>query len=429
MEKEIRIAREFSFLPDPDHEGRTKEIRHYRNEKLVARYGSVYDENGNVIGVRQLRVEDVAPLSLMEKVRKSIWKKPEKLDYLNWIGIINCIGTINTINKVKTIEEILNIKKVEEITEIKDIKTIGADNIFIDLLKKGAYIEDRRTLENKGETVGWGLNPTGNNRSGKFFPRGCMGFIYAIDVYVRDAGSSGGTITLYISPQQGMGYILSKTSTVGAGSEGWNRITFNRKWNYDSMFIWFIMSSSDLQVGYDIDPDPDPKHDDYSSTDSGATWTHNDHRAWIKAHMKGQSIVILSVGGIVNTIEIPHATSKYEEENVELPAGTETEIAKVIGAGFCDYIVLHVGLYTGSHGVIWRVYCDGVESWKNTPSTLNLWGVTASTPKVSLTKYTENELCTILLSKIFEFQRELRVTAESTNVLNVNCYLSPNLVK
>ena len=127
MEKEVKISREFSFIPDPDHEGRTKEIRHYRNEKLVARYGSVYDENGNVIGVRQLRVEDVAPLSLLEKVRKSIWKKPEKLDYLNWIGVINFIGTINRINRVGKIEvvEVLEllkeITKVKEITEIKDI--------------------------------------------------------------------------------------------------------------------------------------------------------------------------------------------------------------------------------------------------------------------------------------------------------------------
>lgn len=131
MEKEIKISREFSFILDEN--GKTEEIRHYRNEKLVARYGSVYDENGNVIGVRQLRVEDVAPLSLLEKVKKAWRKKPEKLDYLNWIGVINFIGTINRINKVKTIEkielidlitkvsEITTIKKIEEITALRDI--------------------------------------------------------------------------------------------------------------------------------------------------------------------------------------------------------------------------------------------------------------------------------------------------------------------
>ena len=129
IEKEVKISREFSFLPDPDHEGRTKEIRHYKNEKLVARYGSVYDENGNVIGVRQLRVEDVAPLSLLEKVKKSLFKAPEKLDYLNWIGVINLIGTINKVNKVGTIEVIEVIKLLKEITSIKNIETIGKDNI------------------------------------------------------------------------------------------------------------------------------------------------------------------------------------------------------------------------------------------------------------------------------------------------------------
>ena len=127
MEKEVKISREFSFILDD--EGKTEEIRHYRNEKLVARYGSVYDENGNVIGVRQLRVEDVAPLSLMEKVRKSIWKKPEKLDYLNWIGVINFIGTINTINKIKTIE---TIGKIESINPTESQKSLWTGLIEVD---------------------------------------------------------------------------------------------------------------------------------------------------------------------------------------------------------------------------------------------------------------------------------------------------------
>ena len=99
MEKEVRISREFSFLLDDS--GRCEEIRHYRDEKLVARYVGVYDENDNMIGVRELAPESVAPESLLEKVKKRFLpRRVERPDYLNWIGVLNFIGTINYINFV-----------------------------------------------------------------------------------------------------------------------------------------------------------------------------------------------------------------------------------------------------------------------------------------------------------------------------------------
>ena len=145
MEKEVRISREFSFLLDDS--GRTEEIRHYRDEKLVARYVGVYDENDNMIGVKELPPETVAPESLVEKVRKRLFKaRTEKPDYLNWIGVINFIGTINRINRINYVGE---IEKIKEITTIRDVtqqpKTLIINSDFSS--KFAGWITDKKNIE------------------------------------------------------------------------------------------------------------------------------------------------------------------------------------------------------------------------------------------------------------------------------------------
>ena len=394
MEKEVKITREFSFIPDPKHDNRVKEIRHYWNEKLVARYGSVYDDNGNCIGVRELRVEDVIPLGLLDKVKKAIWKKPERLDYLNWLGLINYIGTINTINKIKTIEK------------IEHIETIGKDNILVDLLKSGAYIEDRRTISNNGTTPAWCGWAIGNNRSAKFFTRGCMGFIETIEVYCKDIGVAGGTITVYISPNPSLGYVAKADITVPAeGVAEWRSATFNRMWLSDKLFVFYVISE-----GIEVAQDDNLPYDRYISSDAGATWATQDYRVWLKVVMKGQSVVILPVGGTVNTIEIPHVSDERLYVDTPLDSDDEKTIKEIHGAGELEYIDYRMEANTDSDRISCRVYCDDKCAFAWDAYNLDHAGYTATTEGIALLKYAVNGFCYIHVMLKFNFQRNLKIT-------------------
>jgi len=150
-----------------------------------------------------------------------------------------------------------------------NIKTETGANIVIDKLVESAYTEERRTIANNGATPT--LIRTGTTyRRGKYFPRGCRGFISAVEVYCDNDDTADHTLYIYISPQPGMAPIISTSLTVPAGaSTAWRSKTVNRYWNYDSLFVW-ILADSDLypRVGYDSGQ----PYDYYYSTD-GQTWT------------------------------------------------------------------------------------------------------------------------------------------------------------
>lgn len=210
-----------------------------------------------------------------------------------------------------------------------NIKTSGGANIIIDKLTQTAYTERRSTISNSDTAAGWSA-PTGNNRRGKFFPRGCRGFIDTIDVYCKDAGAAGGTISVYITPHPSMGYIATADVTVPAGGgEDWRSANFDRMWNYDSLFIFAVSSSADIQWAYDA---TEP-YDYYFSSDAGASWVHGNFREFFRVIMKGETVGDVPVSGTINTIEIPSVGSKRSEDDVNVADGVITSVVTLTGSG------------------------------------------------------------------------------------------------
>ena len=317
-------------------------------------------------------------------------------------------GIINTVDIDIVAQTIENINvDIKAQTVDLNIKTSGGVNLVIDKLTQTAYVEDRRTLSNNGETAGW-ANVTGTNRVGKFFPRGCRAFLDTIDVNCEDDGAAGGTITVYISPHPSMGYVASADVTVGAGaSADWRSANFDRMWNYDSLFIFVVCSSADIKFGSDADA----PNDGFQSTDSGASWTFGAWRLWFRAVMEGQTVGDLPISGTINAIEIPSvsATRLYIAASVTVD---ETTMKTINGAGTVDHLIFYTGVFADSHLTAMRIYCDGNLAFYWDFNMLNDQGFTASTPKISLLKFTEDGVCAVLLDIKFSFRRELKITGE-----------------
>ena len=211
-----------------------------------------------------------------------------------------------------------------------NIKTSGGTNIVIDKLTQAAFL-GRYVYMSNGPTTGSFAAPTGTNRKGKFYPRGCRGFIGYMDVYCQDAGASGGTITVYLSPYVGAGPVYSGTITVPAGyslgARFWN---VAQMWNYDSLFIWFVCSSADIQVVYDTTGTTDG----YTSSDSGATWAFESRRYRLDVGLYGQTVGDLPVSGTLNVIEIPNmAVVAGDNVAVNVPAVGELYVLWAEGVG------------------------------------------------------------------------------------------------
>jgi hypothetical protein len=292
-----------------------------------------------------------------------------------------------------------------------NIKTSGGANIVIDKLTQSAYTERRSTISNNGTASGW-THPTGDVRRGKFFPRGCRGFITTIDLYCRDAGAAGGTITVYLSPHPSMGYLYSADVTVpaGAGSD-WRSATFNVMWNYDSFFVFILASSAQMETAFDADT----PYDYYLSDDAGATWTTDDYRLHARVVMKGESIGDLPVSGTLNTIEIPNeAVGSSSGTTAVDAAGTET-LLTINGAGK----VLRLALYSATDVMEFEFYVDGtqidtealtgVDTFQG--DILSAHGYTASTPAVQLLSHAAGSTTRIAVTIQFQFARKFEVKA------------------
>jgi hypothetical protein len=197
-----------------------------------------------------------------------------------------------------TLTAIKSTDGIKKIADDVNVKTSGGTNIIIDKLTQEAYTELRRTISNHGTTPSWTV-VAGSYREGKFFPRGCRGFLNIIDIYCKDAGSSGGTITVYLAPNPDSASVYNADVTVPAGgAAAWRSATFNKWWKYDSLFIFVVCSSVSIQYSWD----ESAHFDDYMSSDSGATWTLGSYRVWFNAVMAGQTVGDVTVSGAILTV-------------------------------------------------------------------------------------------------------------------------------
>lgn len=339
------------------------------------------------------------------------------------VDLIDLITTVSEITNIKNIE---SVDKIDEITTVKDIKTVGLKNVVIDLLNQNAYTERQSTISNNGETPSNYSFATGDTRRGKFYPRGCRGFLNKIQAYCQDTGSSGGTVSIYLSPFPSMGYVKTADITVPAsGSADWRDVVFDIMWNFDSMFIYYKTSSDEIKVAYDLGTPVD-----YYYTADGVTWSFSSQRFWLKAFMKGETVGDIPVSGTINNIEIP-STSDTRLLAVEaLTEDVTTTAITINGSGHTEFILMDIPAQEFSHETLLKVYCDGNLCFQDNPSGLDTLGFTGSTPKISLVKYTADGICAILLTLRFEFKRklEIKLLNGSANQSNVRVTGVVNLI-
>jgi len=286
------------------------------------------------------------------------------------------------------------------------VQTIGADNLVIDKLTVGAYTENRRTISNNGAAA-LTMPPGTTYRRGKYFPRGCRGFIESIEVYCSNQDTSDHILYIYVSPQPGMAPIISTSLTVPADtSADWLSTSINRYWNYDSLFVWILGDSDSYpRVGYDTGT----PYDYYYSSD-GATWTVGNRRWWIRLNMTAQTVGDLPVSGTLNTVEIPSTSSRVEQGITTIPANSEVTLIEINGCGKMISCFFH----SQNADIQYRVYCDGQLAEGITGGNLYTYGFTTSTPGLSLLQYSTTNLLTRLFdTRPFEFKRQLKIAAKN----------------
>jgi hypothetical protein len=307
-----------------------------------------------------------------------------------------------------------------------NVQTSGGANIVIDKLTQSAYTERQSTLANNGATA----TMSGSNytyRRGKYFPRGCRGYINYVEIYCDNSDSVAHTFTVYFAVAPGMGPVFSVNVTVAAGSGAlWQSSDVNRFWNYDSMFI-YVRCDSDTygKLGYDTGT----PYDGYNSSD-GVTWAAAPLRYWIRVGVIGETVGDLPVSGTVNTIEIPSVSSQSESLSTTIPGTTEKTLLTFSGAGECDTVYFYIAAATDSHLLKLRVYCDGNLAYEASPNRIHDRGFTASTPHISLLLYADNGICAVLLTKVFKFRRELRIAAYAPTSNSQGClaWALPSLI-
>ncbi len=225
-----------------------------------------------------------------------------------------------------------------------------------------------------------------------------------------------------------MGATYTATLTVAApGAAAWREVQFFAPWAYDSMIVWMVSSSANVQAAYDSDT----PWDAYYTVDSGVTWGASSLRPWIRLEMQAQTVGDLPVSGTVNNVPIPAVGTEAEVTAISCPASVETTLKTVAGAGYCQLIHIEEAAAADSDHTQVNIYCDGTLAWYGNFAALNTEGYTASTPGVSLLKYAVDGFCVVLLTARFEFQRELKVTAipNATGAQLILTKLTLNLIK
>jgi len=304
-----------------------------------------------------------------------------------------------------------------------NIKTSGGTNIVIDRLTAEAYTENRRTLSNNGTSASW-ASLGANDRAGKFFPRGCRGFIVNVKVYCQNSAPADLTITVYLSNAIGAGYIYSATITVPAGaSPDWRTASFNVAWQYDSLFVYVAASDTDVGIGYDTDS----PYDGYSSSDGGDSWTGQSRRYWFTVELYGQTVGDLPVSGTLNVVQVPHSAGRFDSGTVSVPATTERTVLTVHGSGY----VARLFVQQEHSEMTVYVYADGNTADIFNATDLNSAGYTANTPGIQLLSYTAGGSCTIQYLIKVEFTRKLEIGVYNadSSAHNVRVWLTTNLVK
>jgi len=328
-----------TYTVDFDSSNRPECFHLFWRDKEVATIRLAYDSNGFLSKAIRQDTRDQKLISLKELAnlpfftayihRINLIDEITLLQTLNTLGEITNIKNIENIESMDLIDRISLIDKITSIEAINDIKTAGGINLVIDKLTQNAFTEDRRTLSNNGATPTMAV--CGTFARGKFFPRGCRGFINTLQIYCDNLDASNPhTLTIKITPLIGYGKTITKTLVLSAStSAGWQTVTIAQMWNFDSMFIWV---QSDSNTYGRVSNDSSTPYDYYFSSD-GLTWTVGSARYWFKVNMVGETVGDLPVSGTLNTINIPAVATIKEGESISVPDTTLTSAITIEGAG------------------------------------------------------------------------------------------------
>lgn len=336
----------------------------------------------------------------------------ETIDQITSILSLANLSNVETIEQILSVVNLANIGNIQNIENVEsaNIKTLDGTNIIIDLLKQGAYTPRHAELSNNGETPSW-ATPF-QVKYGKFFPRGARGFIKTLYFYVKNDGISQRTLSYSISPQIGMGALVSGTITIPSSQNpAWLSKDIERMWNYDSMFIWLTFDHQDAKIAFDAGED----YDLFFSGDGGVTWDKSNGRLWAKVSSYGMTVGDLPVG-IVNTIELPTVTGRIVSEGVNVPDNEETTIVTVAGAGTMLEAkltwLLETATPSSSVGYYLYIYADGdlVDLTRNMDLTQS---ETATSGRSSKGEFFQDSTDTHMRVRIpVKFRRELKITAK-----------------
>ena len=141
-----------------DDEGKLTEVRGYKDDVVVERWGIVYDEEDKPVGLKPLPVKEVIPQSMLDRIK--FWRKPKPLTQILSIDFIGLIQYIGLINKIKKVSEITNIKNIESIDLIDKITEIGEITTIRDLTWSPRSLIQNPSFEQ--DDLGWVLTPIGN---------------------------------------------------------------------------------------------------------------------------------------------------------------------------------------------------------------------------------------------------------------------------
>lgn len=323
-------------------------------------------------------------------------------------------GTITITNSSFAITGTVTIAGTVTITSgAVTISTAAGTNILIDLLAQGAYTERRVTIANDNGVVAPNTPPSNFNNytlCNKFFPRGCRGVLYSLEVYCNR--TSTGILVMRISPYPGSGAIITATVTPGA-NWGWASVNIYRMWNYDSMFIWCTEMDADVSAGYDGTTPSDA----YALDATGNVIGQNAVRIYIRAYMMGQTVGDVPVSGTVNNIEIPNSSTSINANGVTCPAGSPgavTNILSVFGSGKLVYLTIDTSIPICAlsfiiDGVAFPAY-NIIAGNGLSPALLNALGYNATTPNIQLIKYTAGDECFVAISIPIEFKQSFVLT-------------------
>lgn len=269
---------------------------------------------------------------------------------------------------------------------------------------------ERRTTIFNDNKVTSGAPPSSRNADdyGKFFTRGMRGFIEEILVYAK--GDAVDTVVVNISPMPGLGPLYTAEITPPA-DWAWVEAAFNVMWNYDSLYIWFTDIEANVLWGYDDDTEP---YDGHLTDDSGATFTDIDERLYIRAVLTGETAGDIPVSGTVNTIPIPNIAGYHDTELVDVLEDVVTEVLRIEGAGYVDYMVQIMAENPFSHRTFWYLILDGTTIVLEGPSACNIYRRSPTTYPVALTRYKTNGYICITNSHKWEFKRSFVLQVENT---------------